>query len=228
MVKIEGCGKPGKGRPQTRISSGGRLKLRGEVLPMALAYHARNAVMAQRMRARVHRAGEIAGQKLWTDQERETIRQLAPDYQALRKALRRRSYVAIRAQAGKLGLTKEIHIWTGAELSKLRKLYPEASPQDICAAFPHSTWHNIQQTARYHGFRRKRKGYKLTGIPGLDEVRRRCFEIGWTMPDLDKAARTGKYFSKAGWIGKRTNHRALGRAIEALDGAIMPEWARYE
>lgn len=195
---------------------------------MSLAYFSRNADFAERTRERIRRAGYVAGQRLWTDGEREKIKQLAPDYKALRKALRSRSYVAIRHQAGKLGLTKEIHIWTGAELSKLRKLYPTASPQDICAAFPHSTWQNIQQTARYHGFRRKRKGYKLTGIPGLDEVRRRCFEIGWTMPDLDKAARTGTYFSRAGWIGKRINHRALGRAIEALDGAVMPEWARYE
>ena len=45
---------------------------------------------------------------------------------------------------------------------------------------------------------------------------------------MDKAARTGTYFSRAGWIGKRLNHRALGRAIEALDGAVMPEWVRYE
>lgn len=195
---------------------------------MSLAYHSRNAVMAQRMRARVQRAGEIAGQKLWTEQERETVKQLAPDYKALRKALRRRTYVAIRAQAGKLGLTKAIHIWTGAELSKLRKLYPTSSREDICAAFPHSAWDNIKQAARYHGFRRKRSGYKLTGIPGLDEVRRRCFKIGWTMPDLDKAARTGHYFSRAGWIGKKINHRALGRAIEALDGTVEARWQEYD
>ena len=191
---------------------------------MSLAYHSRNAVMAQRTRARIQRAGEVAGQKLWTDQERETVKRLAPDYKALRKALRKRSHVAIRAQAAKLGLTKPIHFWTGAELSKLRKLYPAASSKEICEAFPHSTWTNIKQAARYHGFRRKRVGYKLTGIPGLDEVRRRCFEIGWSMPDLDKAARTGKYFSRSGWIGKKINHRALGRAIEALDGYIMPDW----
>ena len=46
--------------------------------------------MAQRMSsARIQRAGEVAGQKLWTEQERETVKQLAPDYKALRKALRR-------------------------------------------------------------------------------------------------------------------------------------------
>ncbi|NTA37536.1 hypothetical protein [Agrobacterium salinitolerans] len=195
---------------------------------MSLAYFSRNADLAQRARERIRRDGYVAGQKLWTDGEREKIKQLAPDYRALRKVLRGRTATAIRFQCSRMGLTKSIHVWTCAELSKLRKMYSTASAEEICGVFSHSSWINIQQVARYHGLRRRRLGYKPTGIPGLDEVRRRCFEIGWTMPDLDSAARTGTYFSRAGWIGKKINHRALGRAIEALDGAVMPEWARYD
>ena len=194
---------------------------------MSLAYFSRHAASAERTRERIRRTGRVAGQKLWTETEREKVKQLAPDYKALRSVLRGKTPTAIRFQCSKMGLTKTIHIWTGAELSKLRKLYPSASPQEICGAFPHSTWTNIKQAARYHGFRRKRAGYTMTGIPALDEVRKKCFEIGWTMADLDKAARTGTYFRRAGWSGKKISHRALGRAIEALDGNVMAAWKEY-
>ncbi len=36
----------------------------------------------------------------------------------------------------------------------------------------------------------------------------------------NEGSRPGRYFQRAGWIGKKINHRALGRAIEVLDGVI--------
>lgn len=192
---------------------------------MSLAYFARNARSAERARRRMQREGvTMSGAKLWTDEEREIVEKLAPDYDAIVKRLPHRTRTAIKSQAGKMGLSRAIHIWTAAEISKLRKLYPRASAEEICTAFPHSTWINIRQAARYHGFRRLNKAYKPTGIGALDEVRRKCFEINWTMGDLDKAAKTKKYFRKCGWIGKKINHRALGRAIEALDGVVQAQW----
>jgi len=184
---------------------------------MSLAYFARNARSAERMRERIRRSGMVAGHKVWTDAEREILKGLVPDYKAVRRRLRSRTAAAIQAR-----------YWTAAEISKLRRIYPTATKQELCEAFPFSTWQNIKAKAMYYKFRKRRVPFKLTGIPGLDEVRKRCYEIGWSMRDLDSAARTGSYFRRAGWIGKRINHRALGRAIEALDGAVMPEWARYE
>ena len=195
---------------------------------MSLAYFARNARSAERMRERIRRSGMVAGHKVWTDAEREILKGLVPDYKAVRRRLRSRTAAAIQAQSCKLGLTKPMRYWTAAEISKLRRIYPTATKQELCEAFPFSTWQNIKAKAMYYKFRKRRVPFKLTGIPGLDEVRKRCYEIGWSMRDLDSAARTGSYFRRAGWIGKRINHRALGRAIEALDGAVMPEWARYE
>lgn len=193
---------------------------------MSLAYCARNVASGERARRRMMREGvTMSGARLWTEAEWETVRKLAPDYDAIVKQLPHRTRIAVASQARKMGLQREIHIWSAADIFKLRRMYRSASADEICAAFPHSTWVNIRQVARYHGCRRDRRiGYKLTGIPALDEVRRRCFDIRWSMVDLDKAARTGTYFYRAGWIGKKINHRALGRAIEALDGVVQAQW----
>lgn len=193
---------------------------------MSLAYFARNAASGERARRRMQRSGfTMSGQKLWTQTERQILLDHKGDYAAMKKLLPDRSIAAIASQCSKMNLRKTIHVWTAADISKLRRMYPKASEEEICAAFPHSTWVNIQQVARYRGMRRDRRvPYKITGIPALDEVRQRCFEIRWSMPDLDKAARTGNYFYRAGWIGKRVNHRALGRAIEALDGVVQARW----
>lgn len=193
---------------------------------MSLAFYARNVASGQRARERMRRAGvTMNGQKLWDDTERQVLLDHRGNYNEMCKRLPHRSRVAIAGQCGKMGLRRKLHVWTAAEVFKLKKIYAKASVQEICAAFPHSIWGNIIQVARYHGLRRDcRKPYKLTGIPALDEVRRRCFEIRWSMADLDKAARTGTYFRRSGWIGKRINHRALGRAIEALDGVVQAQW----
>ncbi|APO67260.1 hypothetical protein IE4872_CH01618 [Rhizobium gallicum] len=193
---------------------------------MSLAYFARNVRSGERSRRKMRREGyNMRGDQLWTNSERQVLLELRGDYDAMSKRLPHRSLNALYGQCAKMRLRKSIHVWTAADISKLRKLYPRASVEEICGALPHSTWVNIQQVARYRGFRRLRRPYKVTGIPALDDVRARCYEIGWSMRDLDKAARTGRYFSRAGWVGKkRINHRALGRAIEALDGVVQAQW----
>lgn len=192
---------------------------------MSIAHYAKGAATAERMRRRLRRSGMTArGDRLWTDEEKTTLVRLRGDYKAMEIALPHRTPVAIKAACQKLGLRKQIKFWKSSEISLLRRLYPKASAAQIMEAFPGASWVNIRQVARYHGFRRKGRAYKLTGIQALDEVRRRCFEINWTMRDLDQAARTKTYFQRCGWIGKKINHRALGRAIEALDGVVQAKW----
>lgn len=195
---------------------------------MSLAYFAQKSRVAAYSRERARSTGMVAGRKVWTEAERDVLRKFAPDYKAVRSRLRNRSKRAIHAQTLRLGLAKPIHIWSAAEISKLRKIFPSASMQEISDAFPHSTLRNIKNAAYYHGFRRMRVEYKPTGIPLLDAVRKRCFEIGWTLKDLDKAAKTKGYFHKAHWRGRHINYRALGRAIEALDGVVHAEWREYD
>ena len=193
---------------------------------MSLDYLTRAVKMGQRSRRRMRKHGQnMKGDRLWSREEEAVLIAHQGEYELMSKLLPHRSRAAIASRCQLLGLRRKIHVWTAAELAKLRRLYPVASVQEIEEAFPHSSWTNICQVARYHGFcRAVRSTYKSTGHPALDDVRQRCLEIRWTMKDLDKAARTGCYFQRAGWIGKKINYRALGRAIEALDGVIECRW----
>jgi hypothetical protein len=103
-------------------------------------------------------------------------------------------------------------------------MYPRSSQEEICAAFPHSTWINISQAARYHGLRREKPAYKTTGHAAIDQIREKCHEIRWSMADLDREAGTKTYFSRQRWYGKRINYKAVGRALEALEGQMTIKW----
>lgn len=152
------------------------------------------------------------------------VRKHGHDYKTLNKLLNRSEW-AIKHKAIQLGMRKKLHFWTAAEITKLRKMYPTASPEELREAFPQTGLVNLGYLVRYHGMRRKRREYKSTGVDVLDQIRKRCFDIGWSMVDLDEAAGTGDYFSRSGWRRKkRLNLWAAGRAIEALDGNIEIRW----
>ncbi|TCL70517.1 hypothetical protein [Rhizobium sp. BK251] len=192
---------------------------------MDLAYLAKNAAIAERARRRMRREGvTMKGHKLWTDAERDVLRELAPDYNAMCKRLPHRTHKAIEGECARLGLRKKIHIWTAAEISKLRRLYPNASVEEICATFPHSTWTNIQQAARYHNLFRSRKPYKLTGNHPVDSMLKRLLPANVNLADLDKELRTKRYFRKQKWRHQRPNYNRLVKAIEWLDGRLEVHW----
>lgn len=193
---------------------------------MSLAYFAQNAASAVRARKRIRKEGfNMRGDKLWSEDEIAIVHRLAPDYDAICKLLPHRTRKAIRVQASVFGKANKRHRWTGAEVALLRKLYPNASREELCERFPDVSWNAICAVARYHGFHRARKPYVMTGVAPLDEIRTKCFEIRWTMADLDQAAGTKGYFSRAGWLGKPVNYKAIGRAIQSLDGVIRVQWS---
>ncbi|TGE89206.1 hypothetical protein C9418_12735 [Rhizobium sp. SEMIA 4032] len=193
---------------------------------MSLAYFAQNARSAERMRERIRRSGMVAGKSLWTDAEREIIRTLAPDYNSIAKLLPNRTRKAIRQQASQLGSARNMHIWTGAELAKLRKLYPSAESAQICAVFPHSPWENIKKVARYHGFRRARKPYKPIGNPPIDGLLLKCVEANLRYEDLDKICRSKTYFKGSSWRYQKPNYNRFLKAIEYLEGRISVSWPK--
>lgn len=192
---------------------------------MELSRLARHARTAQLARLRLAKTGmTMAGKKVWTAEEKALVRQFAPAYDELVKRLPHRTRKAIRLQASVLRVARPCHIWSAAEISKLRKVYPRGERSEICSLFAHSTWVNIQNVARYHGFYRARRPYKLTGHEPLDQVRAKCFELNLNLVELDAECRTKRYF-QSGWCRRKLNYRALGRAIEALDGKIQVQWS---
>ena len=193
---------------------------------MSLHYAVRGAATAQRMRRQMKRTGLTPrGHKLWTPEEDKIVCTLYPDYKALKKALKRRSYRSLTGRARSLGIAKKRHVWTGAELAKLRKVFPSAPREEIIALLPGIRWPQVYARARYAGLRRARQKLKKTGCPLLDRIRERAFDLNLSMVDLDAMARTKKYFQKAPWWSTgAVSRKALVRAVEALDGKLQVEW----
>lgn len=186
----------------------------------------KNARSAARARARLLRDGVTpSGHKVWTDEEDLACRLFYPDYFALSRILPHRSPVAVRQRCGRLGLVRRYASWPAIERQKLRRLYPSATREEICAAFPGVSWVNICSAARRYGYKRNRKPYKITGVVALDQVRARCFEIKWIMRDLDEEARTKRYFQKRGSASRWPNFQAIRRAVVVLGGDFEVRWS---
>ncbi|PSJ53652.1 hypothetical protein [Pseudaminobacter soli (ex Li et al. 2025)] len=193
---------------------------------MYLSEYTRNAHSADRARRRMQYRGETPkGDRLWTGAEDELCRQYGSNYEALRQKLPHRSYEAIRCRCRYLGLRPKLKMVTANELSRMRRLVPTASPQQLREAFPNRSLRQLRSVSRYHGITRKRPPFKRTGISAIDAIRDRCFELGYSMGDLDELAKTKGYFRKANWILRgKPNYRAIGRAVEALDGELTIRW----
>lgn len=192
---------------------------------MILSYAMRGAATSRRVREYMRRTGLTPwGDIMWTKEEDAILKTLHPNYKAIKKALRRRTMPAIRARARKLGLTKKIHIWKGTELMKLRRLYTSNAPRaEILAALPGITWGQIDNCAQYHRLYRSRKPFKKTGHAALDSVRQYAFEHNISMPELDKMARTKKYFQVGRWVCSGTvSEKAIAKAVKALGGVNIP------
>jgi len=192
---------------------------------MSLARFVKGAASAERIRERMLKSGfTLFGHKLWTEEDDIVCRLFHPDFFALRQILYTRTEGAIRSRCRKLGLASPRRTWVPLEKQRLRKLYPEATHDELLKAFPGVEIERICRVARYYGYRRKRKPYKITGVKPLDQLRLRAYEIGWFMPDVDEEARTGRYFRSRGSSSKYPNFKAIQKGVEALGGHLEVEW----
>jgi hypothetical protein len=193
---------------------------------MHLRYFARSAARSQSLREQIRRAGRTrSGLPIWTEEEDAEIRRLYPDYAALKQSLKRRTHSALKNRANRIGIIKRNHCWTDAEVSRLRKLYPTSTAQQLRAAFPGLRKRQIKDKAANLGLYKKRRPYPSTGFPIIDQIRTRAFELNLSMLDLDELAGTKNYFQGRGWKGCRTvNGWAALLAISALDGDVRAIW----
>lgn len=176
----------------------------------------------------VHRAEQrgvtMAGHRLWTDDEIAILRALAPEYGEIQKLLTRRTHQAIRLKCNLLGLPTKAHIWTGAEISRLRQLYRSAPREQVLAAFPFSNWQAIESTAWRHNIQREKPPYRKVSHPLMNAILDRCAAIGWTLLDLDDECQTGHYFRGHAWRKNRPNAKAVLKAVEVLGGSVSVVW----
>lgn len=199
------------------------------VAGMFIRHIARNATMAQAMRARTVRNGVTCrGHPLWSVVEDTKMHDLYPTYRGnearLMRALPRRTYVAIKARARALGLAETHRVWTSTEVSVLRSLYPKPlSRSDLLRSLPGRTWGAVNSKA--HRLRLKRStALKILGRPVLDAIRERTRLIGWSLVDLDRLARTRSYFRKGYQLDLNEEHGALLKAIRFIGGRVEVSW----
>lgn len=184
----------------------------------------RGAALAQSGRRHAWKTGFCAGQRLWTTHEDALLIRHYPDYDLLEDRLRHRTRDALKHRARCLQLTAahSCKRWSLQEASRLRKLYNRVDV-DLLSAFPGRTKSAIAtKAADMRIARRPRLKLVESGFPLTDAIRRRAFELGWTMRDLDAFAGTKRYFQSGGFGSDK--HPALLKAIQALAGRLRIEW----
>jgi len=196
---------------------------------MSLTYSARNAATAERNRRRMQREGvTMNGDKLWTDEEKEIVLRLSPDYDEISRLIPHRKRRSIRHIASTLGVARKKHVFTAAEISKLRRMFSTASWPELMEAFPFSTKDRLENVAHYYGFHRPKRKYKPTGNQPIDALLEKCAAANLTLADLDKECRTKNYFTKQNWRAARPNYSRFVKAIELFEGRLKAEWTAEE
>jgi hypothetical protein len=194
---------------------------------MYLGDFTRGARTSGRVKEHMLRTGyTLFGSRLWSEQEDVICHICYPDYFAMAQILDGRTPAAIKARCRKLGLVRKRKHWGPLEKMRLRKMYPEGSREDICAAFPGVEWQNIRSSAQYYGYRRKKKPYKITGVVALDEFRRFCYDEKINMREADEDAGTKRYFQTRGYRSAHPNFRYIYRAVKFYGGVLNVRWDR--
>lgn len=193
---------------------------------MYLSDYSQNAARAQQSRRRIRFLGTTPnGNKLWTPEEDKICRQYGSDYAVLAKKLPHRTHKALQKQCQRLGLRKRVTMITAKELSLMRRIVPTGTPDEVRAAFPNRSLSRVRDISRYYGIYVKKRRFKQTGYPILDELREQCFKLNLTMADLDDIAGTKRYFQNRSWKNsKKPNYAVIYKAVAALDGEISVRW----
>ncbi len=148
-----------------------------------------------------------------------------PDLKTLCQVLPRRSREAIKWRASRKALTKKkFNPWTTVEMSKLRHIYPIASRTELIAAFPRHPFTSITTTARINKIYKKKRVYKKSGIPALDQILTRSHKMGITLAELDEFAGTRNFFRHRRWENRKNVGGPFAAAAKALGGTISITW----
>jgi hypothetical protein len=187
---------------------------------------ARNAARSEHLRNVRRRSRPAKGKRSWTPAEQETVKLLFPNRRSLEKALPDRTWIAICAHAGFLGLRKKQHRWLACDLSKLKRMWcAGATKNELCEALPRYSWNQIIAQVLARRFLRPKRPPTNTGHPVIDQIRQRARYLNLTMNDVDAMSGTKRYFNAAGWTKQRRPYLiAVAKAIVALDGEVTAVW----
>lgn len=161
----------------------------------------------------------------WTSAEGRTVRRLYPDYDAMMQALPHRTYWSLRNATSKFAADKKHRrqLWTAREVSLLTKLIRRgACLAEVMLAMPDRNKHQLKCQAYSLGLKFGRR-YVAFDAQALHQVRQLATEYGFSLIELDRIARTGRYFQKS---TRHPVYKHILKAIRALGGTLDVDWNR--
>lgn len=163
----------------------------------------------------------------WQPEEIERLRALFPvsSYRQLCAAFPNRTFYGLKAKARELGLAKPRHIWTGADVVRLRRMWVlGVTDAELAAAFPGIPIRAVRAAAQIHCPLRGKADPVDSGIPVFNDIRAKAREMGYTMAMVDEVARSGNFFARAHWSFSVRGSNAIWRATQTLGGELYIEW----
>ncbi|MGQ2933678.1 hypothetical protein [Sphingopyxis sp.] len=175
------------------------------------------------MARRAKRRGKGKRDIGWSAAEDGLLRDHYPDYQALREHLPHRTLSALKHRVRAIGIVARRHVWTNIEVARLRKAYADGmTDRELVVLFLGLRLCQIKSKASH--IRAERRGPRPAyfGEPALDAIRTRSKAMQLSFVELDRRARTGRFFQKS---SRRPSLKPIVRAARFLDAEVGIEWA---
>lgn len=158
----------------------------------------------------------------WSEVEDQVLREIYPDYRALRRLLPGRTVAAIKHRVRRIGIVVRRHVWTNKEVLRLHAAYRDSvSDNELIKLFPGLRLCQIKSKASHIGAVRRQPSLVTFEDPTLDAIRRRSKEMQISFVELDKRAGTGRFFQKS---CRRPSLKHIARAARILEAQIGIEW----
>lgn len=163
---------------------------------------------------------------IWTFEEDEKVQALYPRYDLLRAALPNRSLAALKHRARRLGVAHRRHIWTNLEVRRLREAFENHVPdKELEALFPGIRLSQIKSKAGHIRAPHRRAQRAIFKVQALDAIRHRAKARGLSYVELDRQAKTDKFFQKS---CRQPMLKPIARATALLGGEVCIEWRECE
>lgn len=158
----------------------------------------------------------------WSEVEDVIVRDAYPDYALMMRHLPGRSLSALKHRSSALGVVRRRHVWTQTEVRKLSGLIAAgACKAELLRTFSYLRPGQVQGKICHLGLRRRKAPLASFDDPAVSAVRKRAAEKGMSLRDLDRLARTGRYFQNS---TRRLVLRHVARAVAVLGGEVRVEW----
>lgn len=158
----------------------------------------------------------------WTLDEDVLLRTHYPDYGRLQKHLPHRTFSALKHRVRAIGIVNRRHVWTNVEVARLHKAYEAGVPdRELEGLFPGLRLVQIKSKAGHVRAARRKPRPARFDVPALDAIRTRATNMCLSFVELDRRARTGRFFQKS---CRRPCLKHIVRAATCLDAEVTIDW----